>query len=403
VTSIAKWVLINYRDRDQKMTENYKSLLANMSEIFRLVETHRHDGFDSALATAKSLMADAVISGELAVVKSGLSAIDALEKELALLPDELRQRFCSSMYRAFTPTAKLLGMMPNPDPLVVREFIQGMIDQGTHPFDQLANLPAVVSKIPTDYETLGALLDFLISKSTAVEEAVRFHMGYPECIGDLIQHVVRSDAWPRPLAAHSEVFSEQQRLFLGVVAKNVASLTNMAETHRSKLMNIEKLSSLWGILVLDLALLFSLATTSFYAAAEHVYHYSAHRMHWRYMKGLAETGFLPSPNLVEKNLKSSLNSSGSKYWSTTLRFHFASHGVMPLPDQFFSLVYGDDVCSLINELCAASTADDVGVCLAVIDGYMSAQPKHTKIFSPQLPAFILEIRPDLETAPALNP
>lgn len=377
------------------MTERYQSFFVNMGEILQSVETHRLDGFESALATAKSVMADAALSGDLALVKSGLNAINTLEGKLAHLPDDLRQSFCVLMCRAFTPTAKLLAMMPNPDPVAVRGFIQTITDQGTHPFDEIANLPAVVSKISTDYEILATLLDFLITKSTGVEDALSFHIGYPECIGDLIQNVVGSSSWPRYRAGQRMIFSEQQKLFSGVVAKNITALLAMADNHFSRLENTGKYSSLWGLLASREAFLIGLATAGFYAAAEHVYHYSAHRMHWRYVKGLAETGFLPSPDLVAKNLTRSLNSFSSKYWSTTLRFHFVSHGALPLPDRFFSLVYGDDVCSLINELCAASTTDDVGVCVAAIDQYMAAQPKHGKIFSPELPAFILEARPDL--------
>jgi hypothetical protein len=387
--------LIGVHCRDPKMTERYKNFLANSGEILRSIETHRHDGFESALATAKSIMADAALSGDLVVLKSGLNAFNAVEKKLALLPDESRQRFCSSMCRAFTPSAKLLGMMPSPDPAVVRGFIQSIIDQATHPFDEIADLPTVVSKIPVDYELLATLLLFLIKKSASVEEAIRFHMGYPECIGDLIQNVVRSPEWPRPRAGQGMMFSEQQMFFLNVVAENITSLLTMAESHNNSLLNVEKLSSLWGILVRDVALLFGLVAAGFSSAAEYLYHQSAHWIYWRYVKDLAETGFMPTPRLVAKNLKNSLSSVSSKYWSTTLRFHFFSHGALTLPEGFFSEVYGEDVCKVINELCVASTVEDVGVCQGVIEQYMRAQAKYEAIFSPELPAFILEARPDL--------
>lgn len=382
------------RHRSLAMKKHYQRFLEHMGDLIHLIDTQSHHGFEAALSRVKSLMGDAAHSGDLVNVRLWLNTITALEDKLALLPDELRQIFCSSFCQAFTPSAKILAIMPSPDPDISRLLIQTIIDHDTHPFDEIANLPAVATAIPTDYRTLAALLDFLIYKSASVEEDISFRMGYPDCIGDLIQNVVRGTKWPKQLSRIPEVLSEQHNLFLEVVAKNSRYLLAMADAQSARSVKAEKYPNLWGVLVRNMELLFSLARSGF-PAAEDFYHYSAHQMFWRYVASLAETGFLPSLSLVEKNLKESLSRINSNYWSITLRFHFISKGAMPLPENFFSMVYGEDVCNLINEICATSTRDDVDFCLKVIDEYIAAQPNSEKIRSPEPPGFIIKSGPEI--------
>jgi hypothetical protein len=368
------------------MHDTRPALMACLSKILLLVDSESHQGFDQELSMAKKLLSAALSDGDLNTLSSGLHVTKVIESKIANMPGDFRQEFCDSFCNEFHPSAEMLALIPVVDEQVVEDYLNAVILKDVHPLDDLSHIGSLINRLSPCSGSRNRVLKFLINKSSTLIPDVSYKSGYDQAIGEAVAVMFGCIMLDRhtPVVPYTEVQSQ----FLDILSDHIEYLWVMGTRHSEYSSKSDKLSP-WFDLLHDAKTFIKVAEGGSHKLTEFIFHRMAHRIYKKYIKHIVDTGFLPGTSLVSKYLIESFSLPTSNYWKTILHFHFESLGRLALPDNFFELVSGNDVCELLIELSLSASREYVPVCTSMVNSYVQLHPLTSNTFRMRLPDTVL--------------